>query len=81
MEAAGGGGGGVAGGAPAVAPWLARGELRGHLPSVSRLGFVNATLKLPAADLIHVFSKLPRDLYFIDHTSDIGWKEYELPSS
>ncbi|KAK8458716.1 hypothetical protein SEVIR_3G425700v4 [Setaria viridis] len=31
-------------------------------------------------DLIHVFSKLPRDLNFIDHTSDIGWKEYELPS-
>jgi hypothetical protein len=32
---------------------------------------------LAAADLIHVFSKLPRDLNFIDHTSDIGWKEYE----
>ncbi|KAK3137147.1 hypothetical protein QOZ80_5BG0448470 [Eleusine coracana subsp. coracana] len=28
-------------------------------------------------DLIHVFSKLPRDLNFIDHTSDIGWKEFQ----
>jgi hypothetical protein len=28
-----------------------------------------------AADLLHVFSKLPRDLNFIDHTSNIGWKE------
>uniref|UniRef100_J3LRR3 Protein xylosyltransferase n=1 Tax=Oryza brachyantha TaxID=4533 RepID=J3LRR3_ORYBR len=29
-------------------------------------------------DLMHVFSKLPRDLNFIDHTSDIGWKAYVL---
>jgi len=28
-----------------------------------------------AADLIHVFSSVPRHLNFIDHTSDIGWKE------
>ncbi|KAF7056367.1 hypothetical protein CFC21_063780 [Triticum aestivum] len=28
-------------------------------------------------DLIHVFSKLPRDLNFIDHTSNIGWKEFQ----
>ncbi|KAL6638502.1 hypothetical protein ACP70R_023997 [Stipagrostis hirtigluma subsp. patula] len=28
-------------------------------------------------DLLHVFSKLPRDLNFIDHTSDIGWKEFQ----
>uniref|UniRef100_A0A0E0RKJ5 Uncharacterized protein n=1 Tax=Oryza rufipogon TaxID=4529 RepID=A0A0E0RKJ5_ORYRU len=28
-------------------------------------------------DLIHVFSKLPRGLNFIDHTSNIGWKEYQ----
>uniref|UniRef100_A0A0E0KHN6 BGGP Beta-1-3-galactosyl-O-glycosyl-glycoprotein n=1 Tax=Oryza punctata TaxID=4537 RepID=A0A0E0KHN6_ORYPU len=27
-------------------------------------------------DLMHVFSKLPRDLNFIDHTSDIGWKAF-----
>ncbi|PKA63511.1 hypothetical protein AXF42_Ash005406 [Apostasia shenzhenica] len=28
-------------------------------------------------DLIHVFSSVPRDLNFIDHTSDLGWKESE----
>ncbi|KAK6928270.1 Glycosyl transferase, family 14, partial [Dillenia turbinata] len=28
-------------------------------------------------DLLHVFSNLPRDLNFIDHTSDIGWKEFQ----
>ncbi|XP_010550094.1 PREDICTED: beta-glucuronosyltransferase GlcAT14B [Tarenaya hassleriana] len=27
-------------------------------------------------DLLHTFSYLPRDLNFIDHTSNIGWKEY-----
>ncbi|KAK8693344.1 hypothetical protein V6N13_070929 [Hibiscus sabdariffa] len=26
-------------------------------------------------DLFHTFSSLPRDLNFIDHTSNIGWKE------
>ncbi|XP_058184604.1 beta-glucuronosyltransferase GlcAT14A [Rhododendron vialii] len=26
-------------------------------------------------DLSHVFSSVPRDLNFIDHTSDLGWKE------
>lgn len=26
-------------------------------------------------DLFHVFSSVPRDLNFIDHTSDLGWKE------
>lgn len=26
-------------------------------------------------DLIHVFSSVPRDLNFLDHTSDLGWKE------
>ncbi|KAK1289774.1 hypothetical protein QJS10_CPB18g00108 [Acorus calamus] len=26
-------------------------------------------------DLLHVFASLPRDLNFIDHTSDLGWKE------
>jgi len=33
-----------------------------------------------AADLMHVFSKLPRDLNFIDHTSNISWKAYVLGS-
>lgn len=28
-------------------------------------------------DLLHTFSSLPRDLNFIDHTSDIGWKEFQ----
>eukprot|EP00268_Persea_americana_P035154 TRINITY_DN34726_c0_g1_i1.p1 TRINITY_DN34726_c0_g1~~TRINITY_DN34726_c0_g1_i1.p1 ORF type:complete len:405 (-),score=55.92 TRINITY_DN34726_c0_g1_i1:852-2066(-) len=28
-------------------------------------------------DLFHVFSSVPRDLNFIDHTSDLGWKEYQ----
>lgn len=34
-------------------------------------------------DLLHVLSSLPRYLNFIEHTSDIGWKEYvkHLPNS
>lgn len=28
-------------------------------------------------DLLHTFSFLPRDLNFIDHTSNIGWKEFQ----
>eukprot|EP01018_Ginkgo_biloba_P020444 Gb_10584 [translate_table: standard] len=28
-------------------------------------------------DLLHVFSYLPRELNFIEHTSNIGWKEYQ----
>ncbi|KAF8408036.1 hypothetical protein HHK36_007176 [Tetracentron sinense] len=28
-------------------------------------------------DLLHTFSYMPRDLNFIDHTSDIGWKEFQ----
>ncbi|KAI7726318.1 hypothetical protein M8C21_008116, partial [Ambrosia artemisiifolia] len=28
-------------------------------------------------DLLHTFSTVPRDLNFIEHTSDIGWKEYQ----
>ncbi|XP_043699108.1 beta-glucuronosyltransferase GlcAT14A-like [Telopea speciosissima] len=28
-------------------------------------------------DLSHVFSTLRRELNFIDHTSDLGWKEYQ----
>ncbi|KAH7516383.1 hypothetical protein FEM48_Zijuj10G0129300 [Ziziphus jujuba var. spinosa] len=27
------------------------------------------------SDLSHIFSSIRRDLNFIDHTSDIGWKE------
>ncbi|KAK7394539.1 hypothetical protein VNO78_15070 [Psophocarpus tetragonolobus] len=28
-------------------------------------------------DLLHAFSHFPRDLNFIDHTSDIGWKDHQ----
>lgn len=28
-------------------------------------------------DLLYVLSYLPRDLNFIEHTSDLGWKEYQ----
>ncbi|XP_078436844.1 beta-glucuronosyltransferase GlcAT14B-like [Wolffia australiana] len=28
-------------------------------------------------DLLHTMSSLPRDLNFIDHTSNIGWKEFQ----
>lgn len=28
-------------------------------------------------DLLHTFSTVPRDLNFIEHTSDIGWKEHQ----
>ncbi|XP_068637295.1 beta-glucuronosyltransferase GlcAT14B-like [Aristolochia californica] len=28
-------------------------------------------------DLLHTFSYLPRELNFIDHSSDIGWKEFQ----
>ncbi|KAK9697817.1 hypothetical protein RND81_08G063200 [Saponaria officinalis] len=28
-------------------------------------------------DLLHVLSTLPRELNFIEHTSDIGWKEFQ----
>lgn len=27
------------------------------------------------SDILHVFSYLPRDLNFLAHTSDFGWKE------
>ncbi|KAL4558391.1 hypothetical protein LXL04_036591 [Taraxacum kok-saghyz] len=26
--------------------------------------------------MLHTLSTVPRDLNFIEHTSDIGWKEY-----
>ncbi|MQM18975.1 hypothetical protein Taro_051976 [Colocasia esculenta] len=32
---------------------------------------------MPQDDVIHIFSYLPRDLNFIEHTSKIGWKEYQ----
>ncbi|KAG6504995.1 beta-glucuronosyltransferase GlcAT14B-like [Zingiber officinale] len=32
---------------------------------------------VPQDDLLHMFSYLPRDLNFIDHTSNIGWKEFQ----
>lgn len=28
------------------------------------------------SDMIHVFSSVPRDFNFVDHTSDLGWKEW-----
>ncbi|KAG4921480.1 hypothetical protein GLYMA_18G149600v4 [Glycine max] len=28
-------------------------------------------------DILHIFSFLPRDLNFIEHTSNIGWKEHQ----
>ncbi|KAL5653046.1 hypothetical protein ACJX0J_038504, partial [Zea mays] len=27
--------------------------------------------------ILHIFSYMPRDLNFIEHTSNIGWKEYQ----
>ncbi|GFQ07046.1 xylosyltransferase 2 [Phtheirospermum japonicum] len=30
---------------------------------------------MPQDDILHIFSYLPRDLNFIEHTSDFGWKE------
>jgi len=32
---------------------------------------------MPQDDILHIFSYIPRDLNFIDHTSNIGWKEYQ----
>ncbi|KAK4480943.1 hypothetical protein RD792_011801 [Penstemon davidsonii] len=28
-------------------------------------------------DILHIFSYLPRDLNFLEHTSDLGWKEHQ----
>ncbi|ERN00031.1 hypothetical protein AMTR_s00105p00046400 [Amborella trichopoda] len=36
---------------------------------------INTHVFICDADLLHVFSLVPRDLNFIDHTSDLGWKE------
>ncbi|KAL0451161.1 UNVERIFIED_CONTAM: Beta-glucuronosyltransferase GlcAT14C [Sesamum latifolium] len=30
---------------------------------------------MPQDDILHIFSYLPRDLNFIEHTSEFGWKE------
>jgi len=27
------------------------------------------------ADILHVFSTVPRDVNFIEHTGNLGWKE------
>lgn len=32
---------------------------------------------MPQDDLLHIFSYLPRDLNFLEHTSIIGWKEFQ----
>ncbi|EEF34642.1 acetylglucosaminyltransferase, putative [Ricinus communis] len=32
---------------------------------------------MPQDDILHIFSYLPRDLNFLEHTSSIGWKEYQ----
>ncbi|XP_039129813.1 beta-glucuronosyltransferase GlcAT14C-like [Dioscorea cayenensis subsp. rotundata] len=32
---------------------------------------------MPQDDILHIFSYLPRDLNFIEHSSNIGWKEYQ----
>ncbi|XP_065854578.1 beta-glucuronosyltransferase GlcAT14C [Euphorbia lathyris] len=32
---------------------------------------------MPQDDILHIFSYLPRDLNFLEHTSNIGWKEYQ----
>lgn len=32
---------------------------------------------MPQDDLLHIFSYLPRDLNFLEHSSNIGWKEFQ----
>ncbi|XP_047342448.1 beta-glucuronosyltransferase GlcAT14C-like [Impatiens glandulifera] len=32
---------------------------------------------MPQDDLLHIFSYLPRDLNFLEHSSEIGWKEFQ----
>ncbi|KAF5737160.1 xylosyltransferase [Tripterygium wilfordii] len=32
---------------------------------------------LPQDDILHIFSYLPRELNFLEHTSSIGWKEFQ----
>jgi protein xylosyltransferase len=42
---------------------------------VINMGLCLSDLPILLADLLHVLSELPRQLNFIEHTSDIGWKE------
>ncbi|CAK9188186.1 unnamed protein product [Ilex paraguariensis] len=32
---------------------------------------------MPQDDILHIFSYLPRDLNFLEHTSSVGWKEFQ----
>ncbi|XP_023741152.1 beta-glucuronosyltransferase GlcAT14C [Lactuca sativa] len=32
---------------------------------------------MPQDDILHIFSYLPRDLNFLEHTTNIGWKEFQ----
>ena len=33
------------------------------------------------ADLLHILSFLPKDLNFVNHSSYIGWREYDIITS
>lgn len=33
------------------------------------------------ADLLHILSFLPKDLNFLNHSSYIGWREYDIITS
>lgn len=38
--------------------------------------FADYLIYFLTSDLLHIFSFIPRDLNFIEHTSSIGWKEW-----
>lgn len=38
--------------------------------------FCFLSLAICCTDMLHTLSTIPRNLNFIEHTSDIGWKEY-----
>ncbi|XP_078446431.1 core-2/I-branching beta-1,6-N-acetylglucosaminyltransferase family protein isoform X2 [Wolffia australiana] len=75
-------------GSPAEATYMGSSVLAGTLHGASALLRLDRRwdwfITLSAADyplvtqddLLHAFSSAPRGLNFIDHTSDIGWKEY-----
>ncbi|KAI3694818.1 hypothetical protein L1987_77799 [Smallanthus sonchifolius] len=44
---------------------------------VPTLWFNTTLFFICLTDLLHTFSTVPRDLNFIEHTSDIGWKEFQ----
>ncbi|KAL2330039.1 hypothetical protein Fmac_017620 [Flemingia macrophylla] len=44
---------------------------------LTQLSMLSLSLSLSILDLLHAFSHLPRHLNFIDHTSDIGWKDQQ----